>query len=513
MAKVKVSRSLLLLLFLVPGPLASDMVSPSSNDEDWANSPEAYFLTGEERKEWQGLRSRESRQDFIGRYWLKRDPSPGTAPNEFRDLVLSRIKTADARYRIEKTPGSRTSQGFVFIVFGTPARVQERHAASPPPPRRLNPGERDSAVGFIEGTETTHTWIYDRERTPKLLEALGVPTLSVNFVVEPNRHHDELQQPGLVNEYRERLARKTIVNPDLVPAADAPAAAEAAPPPPQPALLPLSAGVRGMLEKAPPQGIVEDEGRPVFGSAVLWGARESPETLTWVFLPGKEMGAEKLTLHALVRAEHGGPETVSGSEAAEPSTVLPTARPGRVVVRSFDLPAGNYSASLAVTAEGERLLASASLTLRVPTLRSDFAVSSMVVAAGITPLGKSADKSFVFGPAEVLPRADASFARTESLWYFVQLANVSDAEKVTQEVRLRRGADTVAARPPAPAELQQLAPGRYAFGYEIPLSGLEPGSYVLYVTVRDSEGHSALRRADFRVIPAAQAPQNPAASR
>src|SRR5437870_8859578 len=81
----------------------------AQNAEDWASSPEAYFLTGEERAEWKKLDSRESRQDFIERYWLKRDPTAGTVKNEFRETVLSRIKTADARFGIEKTAASRTA--------------------------------------------------------------------------------------------------------------------------------------------------------------------------------------------------------------------------------------------------------------------------------------------------------------------------------------------------------------------------------------------------------------------
>jgi len=104
MADVKLSNVVLaVLLFVVP--VASGGSTPTGpDDENWANSPEAYFLTAAERKEWDGLRSRENRVDFIERYWLKRDPTPGTTTNEFRDLVLARIRTADKRYRIEKIP-------------------------------------------------------------------------------------------------------------------------------------------------------------------------------------------------------------------------------------------------------------------------------------------------------------------------------------------------------------------------------------------------------------------------
>jgi GWxTD domain-containing protein len=498
MPRVKLSRSVsLLLCILVTAAAKAQPTAP--DDEDWAKSPEAYFLTSEEKQEWQGLRSRDSRVEFIDRYWLKRDPSPATPANEFRELVLNRIRTADARYRIEKTPGSRTAQGFIFIVFGTPARVQEQRAVGPGAPRAPEAGSPSPPVGLIEGTEHVFTWLYERDRTPRVLEALGIPTLSISIVVEPQRHKDELQRPGLVNEYRERLARKTIVNPDLVPAASAPVAAAVAAAPAS-TMLPLSREARALLEKATPQNALEDDKRPMFGSAILWGDRSAPETLTWVYFPGKEGGAEKMNFHALVRPQAGGPEVLAGSQPVIPSTILPSAKPGRVAMRRLDLPPGNYSASLAVTDERDRPLASTTLPLRIPALEKDLAVSSLLLSAGIGPVDREREGTFVFGTVEVLPRADAEFSRSESLWYFVQLANVHDADKITQEIQLRRGAETIASQPASPAKLQELAPGRYAFGYEIPLTGLAPGNYMLYVTVRDEAGHSTLRRADFRVV-------------
>jgi GWxTD domain-containing protein len=484
-------------------PLGLRALPPRTDiEEDWSKSPEAYFLTSEERREWAQLKSRESRVDFIERYWLKRDPSPGTAPNEFRDLVRSRIQTADAKYPIGKKPGSRASQGYVFIVFGTPARVQQSHQAPLERPRLDEFGVSPSAVGLTEGNETTITWYYDTERTPKLLETLNIPSLQINFVIEPNRPRDDLQNPGLVHDYNEKLARLTIVNPDMVSAAvapviSAPAAVAAAP---VSALLPLAPAVRSLLEKAPPQGTLEDEKRPVFGTAVLWGARDKPDTVAWIFLPeALSPATDKLTVHALIRADDGGREVVTGSEPGSTSTLLPTVRPGRVLTRHFDLAPGNYSAALAVTGEGDKVLASATVPVRVPELDTDFAISSVLLSAGMSPTSKGTEDSFQIGTVEALPRADATFSRTESLWYFVQLANVAADAKVTQELRLMRGPKTVAARS-APVELQEIGPGRFALGYELALAPLEPGTYVLYVTVRDGQGHSALRRADFRLL-------------
>src|SRR5215813_9640801 len=122
-------RAIVPVLFVL---LVSFLLAQSARDEeDWASSPEAYFLTGQERAEWKKLDSRDSRQKFIERYWLKRDPTPGSEKNEFRELVLGRIKIADQRFAIANTRGSRTSRGQVFIVLGNPARTQNQLTAPP----------------------------------------------------------------------------------------------------------------------------------------------------------------------------------------------------------------------------------------------------------------------------------------------------------------------------------------------------------------------------------------------
>jgi GWxTD domain-containing protein len=207
-------RKALLLLVLLA---ASPHVRAEDAEEDWSKSPEAYFLTSEEKQEWTRLDSLDARRGFIQRYWLKRDPTAGTSRNEFREAILGRIQKADQRYPLRGTAGSRTAQGFVFVVFGSPARVQQRHVSLPPEPReRQVVGARGKRVGTEEGTETLYSWVYDLERTRPILEFLKVPSLSIDILIEPQKNRDDIQNPGLVNEYRERLARGTIVNPDLV---------------------------------------------------------------------------------------------------------------------------------------------------------------------------------------------------------------------------------------------------------------------------------------------------------
>jgi GWxTD domain-containing protein len=474
--------------------IAVAQINPSS--EEWIDSPEAYFLTADERSEWKNLDSRDSRGAFRERYWLRRDPTPGTEKNEFRDLVEGRIKAADDRFRIEKTPGSRTARGFVFIVFGSPARIQEVHATPPASIRNR------ITVGGLEGTETISRWIYDNERTPRILEALERPSLEIEIILEPARHSDAVQSPGLVKELREKLARKTVVNPDLIPPAHA--EMEAPPPPPPPPAIPrveLQAATRAMLEKAP---AAMRSGETVFGSAVLWHDAGDPETYVWFYAP-PGAGGKKRILQGVVKKDGSGEEVATISEPAKASDAFSSAVPGEVVMKKITLPPGVYDGAFALTEEGAAApVASASTRLTVPDLGSGsgLAISQPLVTRAPAPKDPATTSPFAIGSNIMPPRADAVFSTAESVWVVLELANVEDPSKVTFEIRLRRGNQVVSGKPPFPARPQPFAPGRAISGFELPLASLVPGDYRLYVMVRDGSkppDEYELRSAEFRV--------------
>ena len=488
---------------------------PSATSKDWADSPEAYFLTSDEIQEWQALSTDDAKKAFVERYWLKRDPTAGTDKNEFRDLVHGRIKTADDRFGIEKTPGSRTARGFVFIVFGSPARVRDEHA------QPSSGGPVGTPGGSLEGNETITHWIYDRERTPRVLEALDRPSLEVQIIVEPFRHSDSIQSPGLVKELREKLARQTIVNPDAVapspsvsraaePSESAPAASAApaaAPASRAAAPLPLprdvlDAALRSALEQAP---FVSRSGDAVFGDAMLWRDAGGARTLVWFSLPPAAAGAAaKRSLHGVVRKENGGEEVASFTDASPASDAFTSAGPGQVLLRQLDLPPGAYDGFFAVTeGAGSNPIASAAAKLAVPDLSSGFSVSPLLLTRG--PAARTAengDSPFALGQGVLPPRADATFAPTESLWFYVECANPPDPAKPTLELRLRKGNENVRSQAAFPAQFAPVGPNRYIAGFEIPLAKVAPGDYRLYVLVRDGVSppdQYALRSADFRV--------------
>ena len=188
------------------------LIAPTAGEpkvEDWASSPEAYFLTAAERQEWKKLTTEEARTQFRTDYWQRRDPTPGTDRNEFQEVVLSRIRAADARFAIGKTAGSRTARGRVFIVFGPPAAQRLTAGPLKSAPEVMGPGGRLGLPNEAFETREWHTWVYDREANSDLLTLLNVPSLEIAFIFEPGRR-DELQDSSRFERWRQIVARQSI---------------------------------------------------------------------------------------------------------------------------------------------------------------------------------------------------------------------------------------------------------------------------------------------------------------
>ena len=90
----------------------------------WLSEDVAYIITNEERAAFQQLTSDEEREHFIEQFWLRRDPTPGTPENEFKEEHYRRIAFANEHF-IEtlKLPGWKTDRGRIHIVYGPPDEI------------------------------------------------------------------------------------------------------------------------------------------------------------------------------------------------------------------------------------------------------------------------------------------------------------------------------------------------------------------------------------------------------
>jgi len=97
----------------------------SHRDKVWLDQDVAWIITDEERAAFKQLSNDEERENFIESFWQRRDPTPDTAENEFKEEHYRRIAYANEHFPAG-IPGWKTDRGRIYIVFG-PADEIESH--------------------------------------------------------------------------------------------------------------------------------------------------------------------------------------------------------------------------------------------------------------------------------------------------------------------------------------------------------------------------------------------------
>ena len=91
----------------------------------WLDEDVRWIITDEEQKAFMMLSNDEERDQFIEAFWQRRDPTPDTEENEFKEEHYRRIAYANEHYAAG-IPGWKTDRGRIYIVFG-PADEIESH--------------------------------------------------------------------------------------------------------------------------------------------------------------------------------------------------------------------------------------------------------------------------------------------------------------------------------------------------------------------------------------------------
>jgi GWxTD domain-containing protein len=92
--------------------------------EKWGDGPVKWIMTASEKQTWASLSSASERAEFVQKFWASRNPRPGTDDNVFETTFERRVAFADQRFpQDEKTRGSLTDRGMVFVILGPPTYV------------------------------------------------------------------------------------------------------------------------------------------------------------------------------------------------------------------------------------------------------------------------------------------------------------------------------------------------------------------------------------------------------
>ena len=89
--------------------------------QKWLDEDVAYIIEPWETTAFLALRTNAEREQFIKEFWRRRDPTPESEENEYREGYFKRIAYANQHFAFGAVAGWRADRGRVYILFGEPS--------------------------------------------------------------------------------------------------------------------------------------------------------------------------------------------------------------------------------------------------------------------------------------------------------------------------------------------------------------------------------------------------------
>jgi GWxTD domain-containing protein len=96
----------------------------------WLDEDVRWIITDEELSAFKKLQNNAERDTFIEGFWQRRDPTPDTAENEYKEEHYRRIAYANEHFAAGM-PGWRTDRGRIYIMYGPPTSIDSHPMGGP----------------------------------------------------------------------------------------------------------------------------------------------------------------------------------------------------------------------------------------------------------------------------------------------------------------------------------------------------------------------------------------------
>lgn len=504
------------LAIAIAAMATSGFAQLSKDNSDFGNGPAQWIMTKEEKAQWKSVQTDADAKAFIDLFWARRDPTPGTPRNEFKESFDQRVKYADEHFAAGRTRGAMTDPGHVLIVLGPPTRMSSS--------QRDNSAEKyDNAgpngTGALEGRANTEDsvsgnaarmmMVYERSKQ-KLQGNLfpeGTPDFEAGFIDQYGNKNWKLQ-PGKYDVFglMNRVVTMYVVNPNLTqvpPVVTAETTTTTKKTTTTVTTTTPTAPVAGIKTAALQEAVAAQKGGTSAiskGTSASSGQYVSPSGDFYVpvgiLVPKSANPAPDSVDTIFGQVEDASGTVVTSFE--EPAK--PTMSNGALFAdRSVTLPSGKYTAIVGVAKAGAPVaIATESIDVAEPAKDAE-GISQMTLTNNLAEIPEAAPEKtgFAFGKMKVIPTAN--FAKSDELIFFVEVRNpgidpATNAPKIQTKLELAGGK----LAKPIPRALMdaQLAPlsgkpgpGQYAIIDSIPLGqipSLTPGDYTLKVKVVDT---------------------------
>jgi GWxTD domain-containing protein len=492
----------------------------------WLNEEVIYIITDEERKAFKQLQTDEERQQFIEQFWLRRDPTPDTEENEYREEHYRRIAYANEQFA-SGVPGWKTDRGMIYIKYGPPDEREEHPTG----------GTYDRPIE--EGGGTTTVYPFEKWRY-RYIEGVGTdvniefvdPTMTGEYhmTMDPSEKDALTNVPGAGLTLYEQLGlacksqRFTRTDGTTLGTGNMP--------------LPASMDQFTRLEQftnlqKTPQTKFKDLEAMVTSSVkfnllpmsvrvdyvpVTNVTTEAYITIQFqnkdLQFKEKEGVAEaNVNLYGRVtsitrRPVNNFDETVNVNVPAE---MLQKAGDGKnIYQKGVPLQPGRYRLNIAAKDLVGNNATNYEVAMDVPRLDEEHLMASSLILADVlekVPRNSIGLGPFVIGTTKVRPRLDNTFHRNEKMGIYLQVYNFEADEKtrkpegtIRYEISKKGSDDKVF---DFSQDTDQTTGGASQIIVEqmLPLQNLEPGQYTLKITATDKKRNQTVTQAaSFTVI-------------
>ena len=495
----------------------------------WLDEDVRYIITGGERKAFLQMATDEERENFIESFWLRRDPTPDSMENEYKEEHYRRIAYANDRYA-SGIPGWKTDRGRIYIAHGPPDEI-ESHPSGGHYQRPYEEG------GGFTSTYPFEIWRYrwiEGIGTDVLLEFVD-PTMTGEYrlTMDPSEKDALLHVPGAGLTLSEQMGLTTKA--DRFRSTDG---TRMGMPiggarsirysqferlqlyadifkPPTVKFKDLEAIVNSTIDYDTLPYEVDVHYVRVTNSSVLCGISVMLRNENLMFK--EEGGLQKAVANIFGRittmtrrVQSTFEETVNIKTTAE--RLQHEVGRSSIYNKSVPLAPGMYRLELVVKDLVGETMGTYRTAMRVPEYDDEaLAASSLIIADKIerVPIRSLGTGQFVIGSSKVRPRIGDSFKRNEKMGIYLQIYNLGQSE----ETRKPMGNVTYQiTRLDSPEELllnftEDVNSIRGASARQVviekllPLRSLEPGEYRLNLLVEDNVKNESLTpTAIFKVL-------------
>ena len=495
--------------------LRKELETPWKN---WLNVDVGYIISDEERQAFKRLQTDEERQQFVESFWLRRDPTPDTEENEFKEEHYRRFAYANERYA-SGIPGWKTDRGRIYIMYG------------PPDENESHPSGGTYERPMEEGGGTTSTYPFEKWRY-RYIEGIGSdiiiefvdPTMTGEYrmTMDPSEKDALLYVPGAGLTMMEQMgmASKT----DRFNRTDGTHLGTGNQP------LPSRMNQFERLEQfaklqKPPAAKFKDL-EAMVSSTIRYNtlpmkvrADFIPITPTSIFSNitiqfdrkdlqfNQKEGVAKAVINIYARVSSMSRRTVNVFEdvvsVEVPSDMLQQAMSGSSIYqKTVPLPPGKYRLNVVAKDITGGNMTTYEMALDVPRFDEDKLASSSLILADLiekVPSKSIGAGQFVIGGSKVRPRMTDTFRRDEKLGIYAQLFNFEINEQthkaagtIDYEIVKNGSNQKVFEYSEEVDKLQGTSSSQVTIEKLLPLKSFEPGAYTIRMKATDKAKNQSL---------------------